>query len=1112
MSNYEKYDLHNVNQDNQGNSCKNKNYLNSCIGASSFFQKIKSNLSNLIFLNKEDGIDNKSIKIFENSTYKILGNMHMQSNEINQVYDAPTLELNMSNELDNPIHINTNPNQEYTNKNINDTHVRKFSLDSSRTTQTKKKSNPITRIVQYITEKKYDTSEKIDVRNSSFVSKHSAFKPIDNRTKIINLNSKKIINYNDFFEVMTDKNIIKPVPIKRSSSTYSQLAKKRNRPLDTSYFFREEERVHENGDKRRKMITDEEKSLFSSVQNLNKIRNSQRDDVSMKSINSVMSHRFLKEDKDKNKLEKNVNDDVSMNYIIPENKSVVRSYYSKTLDEIKSEIEQKRGKNLKMLDEISRKSKKSREEAKLDYDEKKRFLSNYYKEKEKNFKEMDLLSKGGKISLDESDLIRDKNLSYSKSSMTIESAGKKNKNVDIVKISNFDICSEKSGKSREEKEIPKESFGFKTNENLNQNVLFGQDKKIQHGDTNALTNKKITFGEKAETKDNSTLLIGENKTNLFSAIPNVTTKVNAEPDVSKSLFANGFATNKSVAEDKTKAIENSLFSNEVKGVKETEKKEEKKPSFGFGVPIAKEEAKPILFGKVEKMEDTPSGPSTLFGEKKEDKGALFGSMIKKEEKTGTFNQLFDKKEEISTEIKDKKEEKLGFFVNADKKEEKPAITFGAPTEKKEEKYIFSAFDNKPEEQKTPSFSLLNQESSKKAVEEQKPAGLFSSISPKTTLEEKKVANEKDQTKTAEEKSQPTSIFNFPTTINTKGTSLGASTITTPTLFSGLKDGKEEKSTPTFGVSTDNTKSSLFNFDNKPASDTTPKIFGTVPTPAPSSLLNEPAKNTTTDASAAFLKKDQTSSSLVNDSNPFLKTYGGESKAPTIFQSPNKPGIPNIFNLSTGEGMANNPITTPAFNSGIGMNKINSSINNSNRSSDIFENLEKNGNKTPFPAQNFGSGQSLLNPSNPFLPKANNGPKNDLFGKSGDHNDNMAISPITSPKMMPKIEEVRPNNIFPNSANFGGNMMGNTTSNLFNTSNNSFPTVMNTSNTMNTNAFTNPTNNVTFSNPNPTQGMPFGNAGGLFSQFGTGSTLNQPTGTMFSNPTGSGLSFSLGKKK
>ena len=90
----------------------------------------------------------------------------------------------------------------------------------------------------------------------------------------------------------------------------------------------------------------------------------------MKSLNSVMSNKFLKEDKEKNKLGKYVNDDVSMNFIVPEHKSLVRSYYSKTLDEIKSEIEEKRGKNLRMLDEISRKSRESRREAKFEYEEK----------------------------------------------------------------------------------------------------------------------------------------------------------------------------------------------------------------------------------------------------------------------------------------------------------------------------------------------------------------------------------------------------------------------------------------------------------------------------------------------------------------------------------------------------------------------------------------------------------------------------------------------------------------------------------------------------------------------------------------------------------------------
>jgi len=1110
MSNFEKYCLHQTKEDNERRSCKKKKNLNSFIGASSLFQKIKSNLSNLIFLNKEDGLDIKGNKIFENSFQINLGGM--QFNEINQIYDAPTLELNISNELDNPTHIiNHSSNQEHINKNINDTQMRRFSLDSLKTIQTRKKSNPMTRIVQYITEKKFDTSDKFDLKNSSFVSKHSAFKPLDNRNKIIDLNSKKMINYNDFFEVIKDKNLIKPVPIKKDSSSYSQIAKKRSRPLEASSIFREEERIKGNENKRRKILTDEEKSLFSSVQNLNKFRNSIRDDVSMKSLNSVMSNKFLKEDKEKNKLEKFVNDDVSMNYIVPEHKSLVKSYYSKTLDEIKSEIEEKRGKNLRMLDEISRKSRESRREAKFEYEEKKRFLSNYYKKKEKNINEMDLLTKGGKISLNESDLIRDKNLSYSKSSITIESAGKKNQNVNIVKINDFDICSDKSGKEIEKKEATNQMFGFKIKENINENVIIGQNNKINLGDSNALTDKKIVIGEKTESKDKTSFLsLGENKSNLFSTSNIVPNKVNVEPDVSKSLFGFGDVKKDNISEDKTKTIENVVASIENKSKLEIEKKDDKKLSFGLGIPVAKEESKTPVFGKIEKNEDLNKDATSLFGEKKEEKGGLFSSLTKKE---GDQGKIFEKKEEKNVDF-NKKEDKLGFFANAEKKEEKPDFKFGVQSEKKEEKTFFSAFSEKPDEQKTgspfqnPTFPLLGKEVTNKSDHEQKPGSLFSALATKPGLDVKKDDKGKDESIMAEQKSQPplfnnpisqpASNFNFPATIMTKGTSPSTTTTTTPGLFGSLND--EKKNIP-FGVTTENSKSSLLYLDNKSSINANLKLVKNNEVPNSNNLSSE---NKFTNDAPPSLNHSENSSSLVHGNNPFLKPMG-DSKLPLIFQSPNKPGI-NTNYLFSGESIMNNQPVTAVFNSGLLTNKFPQSINNSNRSTDMFESMA--GNKTMIPATNLGNSQNLFDKtSNPFIPQTSNTPKNDIFPKSGESNDNMSISPITSPKLYPKKDENRPN-LFPG-AQSGGNIIGTNGNGLFNQNFNSQPFSNNKLNEMSANPFSNFSNNNNIPNQNRAQEISLGTPGNLFPQ--NALSMNQAPGNFLGLNSTGGPKFNIGKK-
>src|SRR5690606_24003209 len=90
--------------------------------------------------------------------------------------------------------------------------------------------------------------------------------------------------------------------------------------------------------------------------------------------------------------QKGINDnDVSM-HIRPETRSMLSKYYkSKTVDEIKRDIEQKRGTNRKLIDEMSkRSSRRSEIGGVFDYEEKKRILSNYYKEKEKTMKEFEL--------------------------------------------------------------------------------------------------------------------------------------------------------------------------------------------------------------------------------------------------------------------------------------------------------------------------------------------------------------------------------------------------------------------------------------------------------------------------------------------------------------------------------------------------------------------------------------------------------------------------------------------------------------------------------------------------------------------------------------------------
>lgn len=290
---------------------------------------------------------------------------------------------------------------------------RKFSMDSVRTSGTKRKVNSVIKIAAYITNKKFQDKRKADDTASYMANKKSAFKLIDKPYRNISLDTKKMINYKDFFEILKDKNIIKPVPV-RKEGDYRSISKKRGRDQEQSVDFEKASQAF----KRRRL--EEEQSVFSSsINNINRLRNMQREDVSMHSINTVLASY-------KEKPRVIVNDDVSM-HIRPETRSILsKSLKSKTLDEIKKEIEMKRGANKKMIDEISRKSsRRADSEGVFDYEEKKRILNTYYKEKEKSMKEFEL---GGASMIKPSippsafDLTKDKNFSLTKSNLSIPSS------------------------------------------------------------------------------------------------------------------------------------------------------------------------------------------------------------------------------------------------------------------------------------------------------------------------------------------------------------------------------------------------------------------------------------------------------------------------------------------------------------------------------------------------------------------------------------------------------------------------------------------------------------------------------------------------------------------
>jgi hypothetical protein len=257
--------------------------------------------------------------------------------DITFLYDAPefqegasTMKKNSSNNGDN---------------------VSKFS---------RRKVNPVLKIMNYITNVKFNGKDRHSEK------KNSAFRRMDDSVLNIDLNTKKIINYMDF--VHTNKDLIKPRPVYPAKC----LNVKRERGISTSEMDFSE---YEPPAKRRKLESQPpmQAPTYHEITGLNKIRSAYKDDISMRSVNSILTKRQ--------------SSNIDM-----------KSYHSKTLDQIQKEIFEKKAQNQKMLDEISeRNSRRSLmlidQESKIDHSEKRKIIQNYYKEKSRaTMEELDLIN------------------------------------------------------------------------------------------------------------------------------------------------------------------------------------------------------------------------------------------------------------------------------------------------------------------------------------------------------------------------------------------------------------------------------------------------------------------------------------------------------------------------------------------------------------------------------------------------------------------------------------------------------------------------------------------------------------------------------------------------
>jgi hypothetical protein len=1052
----EKYDAQSGKDSNHSNS-KLSNKSHPLLGITSIFTKMKNKLSDLLFINYEDGREESGKKRIENLSYlKIknenknnfhhpyyLENLYIKPSYINEnehIYDAPSIhadrnhtshfEMNLNN-------IQSEGNQnlyrdDYSTGRKSEVINRRFSLDSSRN---KKKVNPLLKIATYITNKKFNPEsiekDKISQRdgynaydymnhdnhyNQSHYSKtlnRSAFKLLGD-TKTVALDNKKIINYNDFNEMLKGRNIIRPVPIRDTD-----LKNKRGRE---KYEIEKDIKSHDamsivdnqyNPDnqsmKKRRIDTTENSSIFSSVNYINKIKSYQRDDVSMRSINSA--------------LQSNRKSDVSMQIRPSENKSILSNrsnYQTKTIDEIRREIEEKRNSHKNMFDEMSRRSQRRHDKEKeLSYEERKRILTNYYKERQKAPENTEFLShKNVQFAPVDYDLTRDHKYSLSKSQINIE-ASPRNKPVVMEKKEEINIISKKIEKI-EEKKI----------ENINNITPSGG--LFNFGAPTTTTTAKVEEKEKEKpstfsfgasiTSTTSSLFNAppkndENKSTNISSLTNASNKSNlfTKPDeATKSTIsftsisqANSLTEKKEKPEDK----EEKDFGK----ITQPEKKEEEKKSTlfsGFGAPIGTTSTSTSGFKGIGTINaantattaTTTATPAFEFGPKTEIKP----TETKLNTLTSTPTTLFSATGTTSinaptTTLFGQPSTSTTTVTSAATQESKPLLfaektlpVFGGD---KKETTTGSIFGNKLQDiskanDKTGLNNISNVATSTSTATASTPFSGFAAIKPTNTTTN--VEKSKEEVKQPETKTENKPLFGgftgFPDAPKkevTQSTIAASTTATEP-----AKVGLFVTSTT---VTASATSSSLFSI-NKPAEQTTKSE--TKPVEEKKDIVSPfSSKITTTEASKPDVKPEDINKPALGNfpsgslfSNTPLATSvplqtAQSSSSSTLFTG-SKPSFPSTsigqFNSNTNNNTVEAPNTKPTSTVTESNSTSTNLCNNSNPFlAATFNNVVKN-NLFSSPVKNTQSEPSSINSNstNAFLPKNSINQQNknrDMFG-------------------------------------------------------------------------------------------------------------------------------------
>ncbi len=471
---------------------------------------------------------------------------------------------------------------------------------------------------------------------------------------------------------------------------------------------------------------------------------------------------------------------------------------NKLLHEIRKEIEEKRIRNENKLNEINQ--KKIFKNIKLNYEERKRMIEQYYKTK------ASLINNRQTIFLN--DILDSTNNNLNNSSfdflclshnenVSIQGTSKKKNKLNDLKVGKSEITFEKIHKPENNILTKKESlFNFgNLDEKYSDNSLFlvGNSKNQQNKKKIFLTSNSYSMFNNINQKDNKNFHQEEKPKSLFG-------------DDLKNYNKNNFLFDVKSSDLNTKKTNVNLFQNNESKINKDEFLFSGNNSFNKNQIFNSSNTgnNESLFGDVKLNEkslfndnktslfENNDNENKLFGKSKnetlfENKTPFFENLEKKNEsnyKTTLFGNIENKNSKFEI---DSKANKTNFFGNSDNKHslfgDNQNSLFSIPENKKSES------NNKSDLTKESTFTYNSNQNDKKKEHN----NLLSSslLEPRLSKQKKIIFNQPQEFlfKTSEEKKEENSLFSLPN--NKKGELKYKSSLTTESIF-GIKTSEEKK--------------------------------------------------------------------------------------------------------------------------------------------------------------------------------------------------------------------------------------------------------------------------------------------------------------------------------